>query len=223
MRTRSEKDVVKTQLRFFEAKKAGCLFAAAAARDPLKYGWSHQCLLPRASDIDAAVRAGMDSREMTTLSLLFPTISAVTELLDLIRVLSHSEMIFLDQREECLGTLCLGFRARIGELLSYVTGFANFAFMPKTRRAPCVELTMRVKPRPNYEFVFKEAPPGIVHLADLDMLGMPREKLGKLWDNSFVRTNKILGAKPDLRSAARTSFSIPQELLIQPHDSKSSS
>lgn len=49
-----------------------------------------------------------------------------------------------------------------------MTGFCDLPFLPATRRAPFTELTMRVKPRPNYEFQFKEAPPNVIHLADMD-------------------------------------------------------
>jgi hypothetical protein len=107
----------------------------------------------------------------------------------------------------------LGFRAIVGNLRSYVTGFGDFAFLPQTRRSPYVEIAARVKPRPQYEFVFKEAPENIIHLADMDMRGIQRDKLRRLWDNSFIHTQAILGAKPDLRSAARTTYSLPKQLF----------
>lgn len=205
--------VLARQLAFLKEKRAGCLFAALAAQDPRKYGWVHRFPEEQETAIDACIAAAINSPEATMVSLLFPEVVVTEDLLQLIMVLRRCEMLSLGQIESAFGYTCLGFRTKVGELRSYVTGFGNFSFLPKTRRAPFVELVMRVKSRPHYDFVFKEAPPGVIHLADLDMLGMERERLWGLWDGSFVQTERILGEKPDLRSAARTTFSIPSELL----------
>jgi hypothetical protein len=205
--------VLVTQLAFLRERRAGCLFAAVAAQDPRKYGWVHRFPGEEENAIDTCIAAAVDAPEVTMVSLLFPEVIVTEDLLQLIRVLRRCEMLSLEQVEPAFGSICLGFRAKVGELRSYVTGFGNFPFLPKTRRAPFVELVMRVKPRPHYEFVFKEAPPNVIHLADLDMLGMERERLWGLWEGSFVETEKRLEEKPDLRSAARTTFSIPSPLL----------
>lgn len=203
------------QLAFLMEKRAGCLFAAVAAQNPEKYGWFHK--FPDIDDtaIDRCIAAAIEAPDVAMMSLVFPDVVSTEDLLHLIGVLRRCEMMSLEQVESMLGCTCLGFRAKVGELRSYVTGFGDFPFMPETRRAPFVELVMRVKPRPNYDFVFKEAPPDVIHLADLDMLGIERSRLWGLWDGSFVQTEKILGAKPDLRSAARTTFSIPSQLLVE--------
>lgn len=205
--------IVRSQLRFLREKKAGCLFAATAARDPLKYGWHHEVLAsPSARRIDDLIRAAIRSSEATTLSIVLPTVASAEDLVRLIRTLVACRKLVLELRENFRAMTCFGFRARVGRLRSYVTGFADLPFMPKTRRTPFAEITMRVKPRPNYEFVFKEAPPGVIHLADLDMKGMRRGRLWALWRNSFVETEGVLGAKPDLRSAARTTFALPMAI-----------
>lgn len=74
------------------------------------------------------------------------------------------------------------------------------------------ELTFRTKARPQYKKVMKEAPPGVLHLADMDMKGMGENKFKSLWFGSFDNTEKILGHKPDLRSAAKTTFAVPVSL-----------
>lgn len=206
-------DIVERQLRFFAEKRAGCLFAAVAARDPLKYGWAHRVAAIDSAVIDASLDEAIRDPEITTLSLLFPAVSSEQNLLDLIACLGQCSGIALEQSESLEGYTCLGFRAIVGPSRSYVTGFGNFEFLPATRRTPCVELTTRVKPRPDYDYVFKPAPEGVIHLADLDMKGIPFESLQALWEGSFTQTKHCLGAAPDLRSAARTTFSIPSHLL----------
>lgn len=110
-----------------------------------------------------------------------------------------------------MGAMCLGYRMQVGDLKSWVTGFGNFDFLPKTSQAPYAEITFRTKPRPNYDYVLKEAPPGVIHLADMDMRGMQETQLRALWDGSFRNTERIIGQKPDLRSAAKTTYAIPKE------------
>jgi hypothetical protein len=58
----------------------------------------------------------------------------------------------------------------------------------------------------------KEAPQGVIHLADMDMKGMNENKFKSLWYGSFDRTEEIIGHKPDLRSAAKTTFALPRSL-----------
>ena len=174
------RDIIKRQLRFFTAKQAGCLFAAAAARHPVKHGWMHRIVIAECGEIDMHLAQAIADPATAMVSLLFPDVTTPNALVGLIGVLKQCALFDLEQCEEFGGTLCLGFRAEVGDLRSYVTGFGNFPFLPATRRAPYVELAIRVKPRPPYEFVFKEAPPNVIHLADLDMLGMDRTRLGNL-------------------------------------------
>ncbi|MEQ1761093.1 MAG: hypothetical protein ABL986_22525 [Vicinamibacterales bacterium] len=207
--------IIEKQKRFFIEKKAGCLFAAVAARNPQKYGWIHAVLTPTSKSIDHAIDEAIETPTTTMVSLLFPEVKTVNQLLDFVSVLKRCRTLNLAQVETFDESVCLGFRARIGSNASFVTGFGDYPFLPATRRAPTVEITTRVKPRPSYTFTFKSAPDNVIHLADLDMKGMAFERMQKLWDNSFVQTKRILGMKPNLKSAARTTFSIPMELFSQ--------
>lgn len=206
--------ILERQRQFYARRHAGCLFAAMAARDPEKYGW-RRVLVPElsADAIDRVTSEAINAPDTSTLSLLFPRVTTARDLLALVELLKTCTTISLAMVEEFGESTCLGFRALVGDKKSFVTGFGDFDFLPRTRRAPCVELVTRVKPRPAYDFVFKEAPSDTLHLADLDMKGMDFEVMKQLWDNSFVQTEGILGAKPDLRSAARTTFSLPTSLL----------
>jgi len=55
----------------------------------------------------------------------------------------------------------------------------------------------------------KEAPLGVIHLADMRMHGMSENKFQSLWYGSFDNTERVIGHKPDLRSAAKTTFAVP--------------
>jgi hypothetical protein len=55
----------------------------------------------------------------------------------------------------------------------------------------------------------KAAPEGVIHLADMEMKGMGEKQFKALWFGSFSKVQGILGQKPDLRSAAKTTFAIP--------------
>lgn len=208
-----EANVIERQLRFFQQRGAGCLFAAVAAKDPKKYGWFHRILEPDVATIDAAIDSAIKDEAVTMISLLFPGVSEIGSFVAFLGILKRSENLFLESQENFADEKCFGFRCKVNQLRSYVTGFGDFEFLPQTRRAPSTELVIRVKPRPKYDFVFKEAPPGVIHLADLDMIDMPLGALQRLWDGSFTETKGRLGHSPDLRSAARTTYSIPLSIL----------
>lgn len=74
------------------------------------------------------------------------------------------------------------------------------------------EIVFRTKSRPQYDWVMKETPEGVIHLADMDMKGMGEHKFKSLWHGSFATTEEVLGKKPDLRSAAKTTFAVPYKL-----------
>lgn len=202
-------EIVAAQLNFLAEKKAGCAFAAIAANNPEQYGWYHRLLSPRPEFIDAEITEAIAERNITTLSLIFPEVDSRGKLLELVDTLQRCACVFLEQDSLYQGSRCLGFRVRLGRLTSWVTGFGNFPFFPVTRQAPFTEIVFRVKPRPDYNRMMKKAPDDVVHLADLHMLGIPDTVFKKLWQLSLERTARLLGHKPDLRSAAKTTFTLP--------------
>lgn len=58
----------------------------------------------------------------------------------------------------------------------------------------------------------KKAPKNVLHLADMDMKGMNENKFKSLWYGSLDNTERVLGHRPDLRSAAKTTFAVPSRL-----------
>lgn len=114
---------------------------------------------------------------------------------------------------EFKGSRCLGLRVRVGVLESWVSGFGPFDFLPVTRRSPYTEVAFRVKARPKYELILKPAPENVIHLADLDLLGVTNAAFRTLWQASLDRTARMLGHAPDLRSAAKTTYAIPSSVV----------
>lgn len=203
--------VTRSQIKFFRDNKAGCSFAAVAARKPRKYGWVHVVSALDPSSIDQTIERSISDSQTTTLSLIFKDCQTPEHLQELVMLLQRCQHIFLGQDVIYEGFRCLGFRVRVQELQSWVSGFGPFAFFPKTRQAPYTELIFRVKPRPAYEKVMKVSPEGVIHLADMDMLGIPEVEFKKLWKASHEKTAAVLGHEPDFRSAAKTTFILPLE------------
>lgn len=207
-----EQTIIETQLEFFRKGKAGCLFAAYAARDPSRFGWRLSVSDVGQAQIEELIQSAISLEDVSTQSIIFPSVVKWEDLKKLLVVLKEVSSVSLEQEEEFEDSVCLGYRIQVGELKSWVTGFGGFDFFPKTRQSVFTEITFRVKLRPPYEWVMKEAPPGVIHLADMDMKGMGENQFKSLWYGSFDSTEKILGHKPDLKSAAKTTFAVPLDL-----------
>lgn len=207
-----EQAIIETQLEFFRKGKAGCLFAAYAAREPSRFGWRLSVSDVEKTQVEELIQAAIRLENVSTQSIIFPSVVTWEDLKKLLGVLREVALVSLEQEKEFNGSVCLGYRVSVGELKSWVTGFGGFDFFPKTRQSVFTEITFRVKPRPSYESVMKEAPLGVIHLADMDMKGMGENQFKSLWYGSFDSAEKILGHKPDLRSAAKTTFSVPLDL-----------
>lgn len=207
-----EASIVERQLEFYRRGEAGCLFAAHASLNPDRFEWKFSVTRPESSRLEEIIRLAMTDNRISTQSIILPEVTTVDKLRVFLEILGNTKYCLLEQEEESFESICLGYRMKIGELKSLVTGFGNFDFLPKTRQAPYTEITFRSKPRPDYEYVMKEAPPDTIHLADMHMKGMSKPQLQALWDGSFRNTERVIGHKPDLRSAARTTFAIPIKL-----------
>lgn len=202
-------DAVKEeQRRFFRENGAGCAFAAHAAKDPAKYGWLSLVVSPRSDEIGKALSDAIASPTTQMLSLIFPSVQTVSGLLNLTGACLETGQIRDDGFDEEKRRF-VRLRALVGADTSWVSGFGPFDCLPLTRQAPHCELTIRVKPRPNYAWYFKQPMDGVLHLADLDMIDLSDETLKKLWDVSFQTTRNILGHAPNDESAAKTTFVIP--------------
>ena len=217
----NELDIIGRQLGFFQTLCTGCTFAAAAASNPKYYGWHHYVTEPKINNIEEHIEESISNRDVTTLSLLFPEVTNITQMLDLILEMQRSHYFSQDLNFGANGHLCIGIRLRIAQFKSWVLGFGPMSYLPATRRAPYTEIIVRVKLRPHYKWSMKLPSPDSIHLADLDMKGITKEAFVRLWDGSVTNTKRILGSTRDMRSKAKTTFSFPEELVYADHRYKS--
>lgn len=203
------KTIIETQLEFYRKGKAGCLFVAHAAGNPSKFGWKLSVCKVSKDRIEKLIQSAVSLQEVSTQSIIFPSVITSEDLKDLLLILREVSSVSLGQEEKFEDAMYLGYRVKVNHLKSWLTGFGNFDFLPKTRQSVFTEIIFRSKPRPAYEKVMKKSPKGVVHLADMNMRGMSDNKFKSLWYGSFDNTENILGHKPDLKSAARTTFAVP--------------
>ncbi len=206
-------EIKNTQLAFFQAKKAGCIFAAIAAKSPKAHQWQQSVIDVDPQPINHVISEAIRTPAISTLSLIFPKVVSSTELLNLIQILNQSKYLFIEKSTSFEAHQCIALRAQIGTAQSWVSGFGPFEFLPRTRQAPYTEISFRVKPRPNYKWFMKPPIANIIHLADMEMNSITKDIFSKWWQASLDNTRKILGHPPNLKSAAKTTYSIPQTLF----------
>lgn len=211
MKTKDEEVAVKIkedQRVFYATNKAGCAFAALAAKDPARYGWEQNVLPVEATAIQAVTDRAILNPKVSQISLIFPEVVCVSGLAQLIQTLTTLKTFQVGKEEKYEGFRCVGLRAQVGVNQSWISGFGPFAFFPITRQAPHTEIAFRVKDRPHYDRSMKESPPGVIHLADLNV-GVTWAVFQTMWKATMKQTKRLLGHEPDLRSAAKTTFVLP--------------
>lgn len=202
--------VIEEHFAFFARNGSGCAFAAMAARDPAKYEWQAVVLFDEGVDaFNDVLRDAIADENVTTLSVIFPD-ACTDDGLDRLLPKLPGAQVFLHERHDTATNGCFRFRARVGADEAYISGFGPFEYMPVTRQTPHTAIVTRVGPRPEYEWYLKEPEEGLVHVADMNMKGVPDKGLERMWNNSFIRTAGLLGKKPDEESAAKTTFVIPE-------------
>lgn len=204
-----EKAIIEVQLEFYRKGGAGCLFAAHAAVDPVKFEWRLSVSDLDEHSVENIIQEAITTPAISMQSIIFPSVLTDKDLKKLLLLMKNAPSFILGQEQELNGLVCLGYRIRVGDKVSWVTGFGSFDFLPKTRQAIFTEIVFRSKPRPDYTTVMKDAPADVLHLADLNIGPMRKTKFEALWYGSFDKTEQLLGHKPDLASAAKTTYAVP--------------
>ena len=141
---------------------------------------------------------------------MFSKIITYGQLSRLIKALLTIDLIKLTHEEVIGDKVILSLRTPINspEVLSWLMSFAPLDTFPKTRQSPVTEIAIRVKPKPDEQFYRLTKGDGDAHLADLPIPYKVKVS-ERIWDNTLKRTNLILGEKPNVFSAAKTTFTIP--------------
>ena len=202
--------ILKKQLKFYQKKKSGCMFASICAKNPIKHGWKHFIMTEyEHQKIDTIIAESINNVEIQLVSFVFPAIKTVQELLLLVVTLKKCKNITMEfQKFDKMG--CLGFRVSIGKNQSWMLGFGNFAFFKPTRQSPYTELVFRVKQRPaQYNYELPPPTKGAIHIAEMKMESVSHSSFQKYWSNTTKKTFRILGHVPNLHAKAKTTFAIP--------------
>lgn len=171
-------------LDFIRKGKTGCVFATIMARTPDKIGWKRiinpdKLYIPKDANIVSYVFEGKDKEWVKNWAL-------------------KNEMY-----EDITSKNTTGLRYKGENGVSWVQYFGQDSHV-KTRQTPNAELLFCVKlPKKSYLKVgFK----GVLHLAHASIEHLKDKTLDFIWDKSHERTKEILGFKPTVEEAAKTTF-----------------
>ena len=206
---------VAAQQDWFGRGQTGCVFARIAA---LKYddgAWPYAVV--HADDdfaqVDALVGEHCVNPNTQVLSLLFVDCATLGEFrASLERLVDVTSFYYKDRivTEESVSYQVR--REVFPGVEAWIMAFGPDSYLPSTRRAPFYELAVRVKPKNGTEYRRLNQDPGAAHLADFP-LQMPPAHWDDRWDSTTQRTRRILGHEPDEVSAARSTLTVPRELV----------
>jgi len=205
------------QKHWFINGQHGCVFAQVIAKRAEQLGWeqlvigeeleeiTHQTLF----ELDQAITRSTNDPACQLLSFLFPAISAPDALAVLVSRLICSDRIYIGAESLDEEFATIGLRTIVGtpDVVAWIIGFSPAASMPATRRAPCTEIIIRVKPKQAglYERLNQDF--STAHLADVRL---PAGTIiyDRLWDETIERTARILGTEPREYANAKATFRI---------------
>lgn len=171
-------------LKYIRQGKTGCVFATIMARNPEKVGWERifnpeKIVIPKSAYI---------------ISYIFEN-----KTIEEVREWALKQGMY----EDITSKNTTGLRYKNENNISWVQYFGPDSHV-KTRQAPVSELLFCVQlPKKYYSKVgFK----GVLHLAHASVSHLKENTLDKIWESCFIRTKKILGYKPTINEAAKTTY-----------------
>ena len=171
-------------LKYIRRGKTGCVFATIMARNPEKIGWK---------------------RIFNPESLIIPENAYILSYIFENKTKEEVKKWALDNGmyEDITSKNTTGLRYKDNNNVSWVQYFGPDSHV-KTRQSPNAELLFCVAlPTKYYSKVgFK----GVLHLAHASVAHIKESSLDKIWESCFNRTKKILGYKPTINEAAKTTF-----------------
>jgi len=213
------------QRHWFWQGQVGCLFARRASRYSQPLGWETCVLTPYPREMSQAelkrylkariVEATL-SPTCELLSFLFPRIREPAELVRLIRAITSTRSVTLVRRADLGQATALSLQSSLAKskVKAWLLGFGPFEHIPPTRRAPSVEIIIRPKVKPASLFHQVNQDRSVSHLADMP-LHISDAYAEMMWQETLRSVERILGHRPDRKTAATTTFCVPRHLWDQ--------
>lgn len=170
----------------------GCVFSMNAARRFDQSQWSSTVCseLPDSDTMRATIKAAVADKDNQLHSFIFPNITSSEGVYELVQRSVEAGCILRQDNRD--GVHITRLRWAIGDVESWVLGFAPIGAVPVTRQAPFTELVFRTKTKTKVIHPDLNNDPSQAHVADVD-LGFDMVALGKLMKKSLERTAKLLG------------------------------
>ncbi|MCS5348278.1 hypothetical protein NYT34_02900 [Staphylococcus aureus] len=217
----SNEELVRKVHKHWHSKgQSGCVFAQSIAKKHVDCsGWKSEIInYNNIKSLDNLIEKSIKQNGCEVLSLLLPTIVNLEKFVEILsNILKESKYLFIEKinypNEK---EVSLPFRVNINSInnpvLSWVMIFGPFESFPNTRQSPIAEICIRVKPKPKNIYSKLNQNKNIAHLADTPFF-LKEEIIDKTWIATHKNTEYILGHKPNLKSAAKTSITISNKLF----------
>lgn len=175
---------VEEQIEWIKSGAIGCVFATALVTHAKEIGWTFQV---------APLKLSIPN-DCYVLSIIFPEGNAKT-----CREWALNNGFYIENVSE----LYEGLRIKLGESISWVQYFGEDSHV-KTRQSthPMLSFTVKLPPVYYVKVGFK----GVLHLAHASVKRLTKRAADHLWNRSHEKTAEILGHRPTIREAAKTTF-----------------
>lgn len=173
-------------LKWISKGNTGCNFASVFAKNPESIGWVRiinpiTFTIPEGASLLSMIFIGKTKKEV------------------------HQWALDNGFYNEKIADDLTGLRIKLGNTISWVQYFGPDSHV-STRRTPHYELLLCVKMPAKY--YFKVGFNGILHLAHASIEHIKETVIDKMWETSTKRTFKLLGYKPGIKEAAKTTFKL---------------
>lgn len=206
-----DREIVQRQLDFHRNGLSGCKFVQHVAQQPESYDWKHIVVRrDNQHSVTSAVSMSQANDQIGMLSIMYPFVRKYIDLVKVVNSLVETEVFQGRVIHEENGLSCVQLVVPFFGQTAWVSGFGRFGCFPITRQAPCMEFVFRVRERPDYPASIQPPPPaGQMHVADLEVPDVSAADFARFWKLSFRNTKTVLGHRPNIFSAAKTSIIMP--------------
>lgn len=178
-------------LEWIQQGNTGCVFATILSKNSEKIGWTR---LENPSP-SWEKEINIINPNTTIVSLIFPKSWSLQS----VKNFALLEGFYIENIEDNLE----GLRYKNKHGISWVQYFGPKSHV-KTRQTPQHELLFCIK-RSGIQY-YKVGFNGILHLAHASVEHIKEKIRDRIWDKCFKQTKKLLGYKPTIKEAAKTTF-----------------